>query len=48
MVCEREEADAASPDRESIAREIAGRRLEMLARRYVRDLHRSAFIDIRI
>ena len=48
MVCEREEAEAASPDRESIAREIAGRRLEMLARRYVRDLHRSAFIDIRI
>ena len=48
MVCEREEAEAASPDREAIAREIAGRRLEMLARRYVRDLHRSAFIDIRI
>ncbi len=48
MVCEREETEAASPDREVIAREIAGRRLEMLARRYVRDLHRSAFIDIRI
>ena len=48
MVCAREEAAAASPDREAIGREIAGRRLEMLARRYVRDLHRSAFVDIRI
>ena len=48
MVCEREDAEAAGPDREAIRNEIAGRRLEMLARRYVRDLHRSAFIDIRI
>ena len=42
------DAPAAGPDREAIRQEIAGRRLEMLARRYVRDLHRSAFIDIRI
>ena len=35
-------------DREAIRQDIAGRRLEMLARRYVRDLHRSAFIDVRI
>ena len=48
MVCEREDAALASPDREAIRREIAGRRLELMARRYVRDLHRSAFIDIRI
>lgn len=48
MVCEREEPEAATPDREAIGRKIAGRRLEMLARRYVRDLHRAAFIDIRI
>ena len=48
MVCAREDVPSISPDREAIRREIAGRRLEMLARRYVRDLHRSAFIDIRI
>ena len=39
---------AAGVDREAIRQDIAGRRLEMLARRYVRDLHRSAFIDVRI
>ena len=38
----------AGVDREAIRQDIAGRRLEMLARRYVRDLHRSAFIDVRI
>ena len=42
-------ADASTgPDRNAVRQEIAGRRLEMLARRYVRDLHRSAFIDIRL
>ena len=41
-------APSAGPDREAIRRELAGRRLELLARRYVRDLHRAAFIDIRI
>ena len=39
---------ASGLDREAIRQDIAGRRLEMLARRYVRDLHRSAFIDVRI
>ena len=41
-------APAAGPDREAIRQEIGQRRLEMLARRYVRDLHRSAFINVRI
>ena len=48
MVCEREDPQSAELDREAIRQEIGGRRLEMLARRYLRDLHRSAFIDIRI
>ncbi len=48
MVCERASAGTAHPDREAIRREIAGRRLEMLARRYLRDLRRVAFVDIRI
>ncbi len=42
------DAPAAGTDREAIRREIGQRRLEMLARRYLRDLHRSAFISVRI
>ena len=42
------DASAAGPDREAIRQEIGQRRLEMLARRYLRDLHRSAFINVRI
>ena len=42
------DAAAAGPDREAIRQEIGQRRLEMLARRYMRDLHRSAFISVRI
>ena len=42
------DAAAAGPDREAIRQEIGQRRLEMLARRYMRDLHRSAFINVRI
>ena len=41
-------APAAGLDREAIRQEIGQRRLEMLARRYMRDLHRSAFINVRI
>ena len=42
------DAPDAGPDREAIRQEIGQRRLEMLARRYLRDLHRSAFISVRI
>ena len=42
------DASAAGPDRQAIRQEIGQRRLEMLARRYMRDLHRSAFINVRI
>ncbi len=49
MVCARDaEASTVSPDREAVRNAIAGRRMEMLARRYLRDLRRSAFVDIRI
>ena len=48
MVCERDGAGTARPDRDAIRRDIAGRRLEMLARRYLRDLRRAAFVDIRL
>ena len=42
------DAPSAGLDREAIRQEIGQRRLEMLARRYMRDLHRSAFINVRI
>ena len=48
MPCEREDAPSPEPDRNVIGQEIGERKLDMLARRYLRDLHRSAFIDIRI
>lgn len=48
MVCERETPQAQLPEREEIRRDIGGRRIELQARRYLRDLRRSAFIDIRI
>lgn len=48
MVCERDEAQAGRPDRDAIRQDIAGRRMEMLARRYLRDLRRAAFVDIRL
>jgi peptidyl-prolyl cis-trans isomerase SurA len=34
-------------DREKIAMRLAGQKMELLARRYLRDLRQSAFIDIR-
>ena len=48
MVCERDGAGTARPGRDAIRRDIAGRRLEILARRYLRDLRRAAFVDIRL
>ena len=48
MVCQRQEPNVAPPDREQTRSTIANRRLELLARRYLRDLRRQAFIDIRI
>lgn len=48
MVCEREEIIAKLPSRSNLRQEIGNRRLELMARRYLRDLRRSAFIDFRI
>ena len=47
MVCEREAAQAGRTDRDAVRQDIAGRRMEVLARRYLRDLRRAAFVDIR-
>ncbi len=51
MVCERDAPAQAAPaekfDREEIAEALTLQRLENVARRVIRDLRRSAFIDIR-
>lgn len=48
MVCERTESlKFVEPTREQIRRTIEDERMDMLARRYLRNLRRQAFIDIR-
>ena len=46
MVCDRQEASAT--DRDQISNSIGEERMEMLQRRYLRDLRAAAFIEIRI
>lgn len=46
MICERQEN--LGPDREEIRRTLQRERIDMLSRRYLRDLRRSAFVDLRV
>ena len=48
MVCSRKEEVISLPSRDSLRQDIGNRRLELQARRYLRDLRRAAFIDIRV
>lgn len=49
MVCAREEATKVSlPSREQVRRIIEDERMSMLSRRYIRDLRRAAFVDVRL
>ncbi len=49
MACERDEATTVQlPSAETIRRMIEDERTDMLARRYLRDLRRAAFVDVRI
>lgn len=48
MVCAREEAPSNLPTREEITENLLRQRLDLLARRYLRDLRRAAFIDVRV
>jgi peptidyl-prolyl cis-trans isomerase SurA len=48
MVCDRLEATVDLPTRDDVRRDIGNRRLELQARRYLRDLRRSAFVDFRV
>ncbi len=48
MICERDEATIELPSRSDLRQAIGNRRLELQARRYLRDLRRSAFVDVRV
>ena len=48
MVCERENSANALPSREQIGDDLARERFESMAQRYLRDLRRSAFVDMRV
>ncbi len=47
MICDRDESTGL-PDREEIREMLARERVDMLSRRYIRDLRRAAIVDIRI
>ena len=48
MVCERHEQDRAGDLRDNIRNQLMDRRIAAAARRYLRDLRRAAFVDVRI
>jgi peptidyl-prolyl cis-trans isomerase SurA len=48
MVCDKEVPNTALPTREEIAEQLARQRAENLSRRYLRDLRRTAFVDVRV
>src|SRR5215469_14124055 len=48
MVCDKTAANSTLPTRDDVAEQLARRRAENLARRYLRDLRRAAFVDVRV
>ena len=48
MVCQRKDAPSNMPSRDDLADNLTRQRLDLVARRYLRDLRRNAFIDIRV
>ncbi len=48
MVCKRTDAPSTMPSRDDIADNLTRQRLDLIARRYLRDLRRQAFIDVRV
>lgn len=47
MVCQKKDPPGGLPSREEVADSLARERLDALARRYLRDLRRGAYVDIR-
>jgi len=48
IVCERQDAPGGGPSREAVANALGSERLDMLQRRYMRDLRRAAFLEMRV
>jgi peptidyl-prolyl cis-trans isomerase SurA len=48
MVCNKADSKPAAPTRDSVADSLMRGRLDALARRYLRDLRRTAFVDVRV
>jgi peptidyl-prolyl cis-trans isomerase SurA len=48
MVCQRVAPEVKLPGREEISDQLVRRRLDMMARRYLRDIRRAAVVDVRI
>jgi peptidyl-prolyl cis-trans isomerase SurA len=48
MVCERDMPTGNLPPRDQIMAQIGQERMDMLQRRLLRDLRRSAFVDLRV
>jgi peptidyl-prolyl cis-trans isomerase SurA len=48
MVCDKAEPSSTLPTREELTEQLAHKRAENLARRYLRDLRRAAFVDVRV
>lgn len=48
MVCEREAQSAGLPSRDQVRQRLFRQKLDLLARRYLRDLRRAAFLDVRV
>jgi peptidyl-prolyl cis-trans isomerase SurA len=48
MVCDRRQPQGDAPEREQIAERLERERVERLARRYLRDLRKEAFVEVRL
>jgi peptidyl-prolyl cis-trans isomerase SurA len=48
MVCERKDPPSPIPTREQVVDNLTRQRLDTLARRYLRDLRRAAYVDMRV
>jgi peptidyl-prolyl cis-trans isomerase SurA len=48
MVCDRRNLQGETPQREQIAERLQRERVERLARRYLRDLRKEAFVEVRL
>ena len=48
MVCERNEPKSQLPSREQIGDQLTRQRLDMMSRRYLRDVRSRAVVDIRV